>query len=133
MILVAANVATTKTTSRSPFINSLSAASAVSLRASAQDRVGGRRVEIELVALSPSGFEPNEIVRPAAPFMLVVDNYSEQDTISLIIEQEGRRLGRDRVVARENNDWNELIDLPAGVYTLREASHPDWTCRITLK
>jgi hypothetical protein len=30
-------------------------------------------------------------------------------------------------------DWQEVVALSAGQYTLSEASHANWVCRITIK
>jgi hypothetical protein len=35
-------------------------------------------------------------------------------------------------VPREQQDWNDIMELEPGSYVLTEAEHPKWTCRITI-
>lgn len=90
------------------------------------------RVETELVTIQPQGFEPKQITRPVGRFNLLVDNRSGLEDVSLQIDVEtGPRL-RSVHVNRSQLDWNDVFDLPPGNYTLTEANHSDWVCRITI-
>jgi hypothetical protein len=91
------------------------------------------RVEAELVTLTPTGFEPREIVRPPGPFLLSVDNYSGQDSVTLHLTAESHGRLREVAVPNRRRDWSEVVTLPPGRYTLVEASHPDWAFRITIR
>ena len=91
----------------------------------------GSPLEVELIDLRPSGFEPHEINRPAGRFLLNVNNRSGMTPLSLSIQRENqsvaerKRLGKDLV-------WRKSIDLSPGHYVLREANHPGWQCLITI-
>lgn len=91
------------------------------------------RVEAELVTLKPTGFEPREISRPPGPFLLSVDNYSGQDSLTLHLTAESRGRLREMEVPNRRRDWSDVLTLPPGRYTLAEASHPDWVCHITIR
>lgn len=91
------------------------------------------RVEAELVTLNPTGFEPREIVRPPGPFLLSVDNYSGQGSVTLQLTAESRGRLREVAVPRRQRDWSEVLTLPPGRYTLAEANHPGWVCHITVR
>jgi hypothetical protein len=91
------------------------------------------RVEAELVTLTPTGFEPREIARPPGPFLLSVDNYSGQDSVTLHLTVESRGRLREVAVPGRQRDWSEVLTLPPGRYTLAEANHPGWVCHITIR
>jgi hypothetical protein len=89
--------------------------------------------EAELVTITPTGFEPNQINRLQGRFILAVDNRSGLDQVELYVEREtGSRtdvqLNRKRKLA-----WREIIDLPAGRYVLRAINNDDWRCAITIR
>jgi hypothetical protein len=90
------------------------------------------RVESELITILPTGFQPAEITRPPGRFLLAVENRSGISAIDFRLDAEpGNRIFQ---VNRtwERADWNELLHLPPGRYTLTEASHPEWRCVITI-
>jgi hypothetical protein len=90
------------------------------------------RVETVLVTITRFGFEPGEITRPQGKFFLEVDNRSELSEVDLRLEAEhGNRLHQKRV-PREQLDWLQELELRPGSYTLTEANHPEWVCRITI-
>ena len=90
------------------------------------------RVEGEIIAISPHGFEPAEITRPHKHFVLVIDNRSGLPEVNLRIDRErGNRL-REARVPRENRHWSDDLDLEPGRYVLSEATHPQWICHITI-
>jgi hypothetical protein len=89
------------------------------------------RLEAELVKIRPTGFEPAEITRPAGRFILAFQNSSGLEELLLQIEA-GRDRRRDVRMPWEKIDWNDVLDLPAGSYTVTEANHPDWIFRLTL-
>ena len=91
------------------------------------------RVEAELVTLTPTGFEPREIVRPPGPFLLSVDNYSGQVSLTLHLTAESRGRLRETAVPGRQRDWSEVLTLPPGRYTLAEVNHPGWVCHITIR
>jgi len=89
-------------------------------------------LQVELVTITPRGFEPAAITRPKGRFLLPVDNRSGLDEVTLRIDRvAGDRLHEARV-PRKELDWSEVVDLTPGQYLLTEASHPQWVCRFTI-
>jgi hypothetical protein len=90
------------------------------------------RVEVELITILPSGFEPKEITRPAGLFALAVENRSGLEDSELFLETEsGSRLHNAHMPNRKL-DWKQGLDLSPGSYVLGEVSHPEWRCVITI-
>ena len=103
-----------------------------SVSAAAQAPPTGEPLEAELIVIRPSGFEPSQVTRPAGRFILAVENRSGLDEVDLRLDREaGNRLQQVRV-PRSKLDWSGVVDPPPGTYVLTEASHPDWSCRITI-
>ncbi len=91
------------------------------------------RVEGEIIAISPQGFEPAEITRPHKHFVLVIENRSGLAEVNLRLDRErGGRL-REALVTREKLHWSDDLDLEPGRYVLSEATHPNWICHITIR
>lgn len=89
-------------------------------------------LQVELVTITPRGFEPAAISRSGGRFLLSVDNRSGLDEVTLRIDRvAGDRL-REARVPRKELDWSEVADLTPGQYVLTEASHPQWVCRFTI-
>lgn len=102
-----------------------------SVLAGAQVKPTPEEPEEVTLTLRADGFTPAEMTRPAGRFLLTVDNRSGvEELILLLTREDGERVRELRIPPRML-DWNEMIDLPAGHYTLREANHPSWVCRIT--
>ena len=90
------------------------------------------RVEGEIIAISPHGFEPAEITRVHKHFVLVIDNRSGLAEVNLRLDRDrGNRL-REVRVPREKRHWSDDLDLAPGRYLLSEANHPNWSCHITI-
>ncbi|MDQ3804574.1 MAG: hypothetical protein M3416_12165 [Acidobacteriota bacterium] len=88
--------------------------------------------EAEVITLTPTGFEPAEIYRPAGRVLLAVDNRSGEEEVVLRLEHEdGERVHEGRA-SRSANALRKAVNLRPGVYTLAEANHPEWQCRITI-
>jgi len=94
---------------------------------------GKQKIEGEIVTISPHGFEPTEITRPIGPFLLVLDNYSRLSVVSVLLSPGAGLPVLNVSVPREKRLWSDIVDLPPGSYTLREATHPGWVCRITIR
>lgn len=93
---------------------------------------GRERLETELVTVTPTGFEPVELTRPAGRFILDVDNRSGLEEVELRLDK--LRGARERAVrvSRTALDWRDTLRLQPGTYVLTEAHHPQWSCRITI-
>lgn len=91
-----------------------------------------RRLEAEILTISPSGFQPVEIARREGKFFLVVDDTSGLPELSLRLDREhGERVHAVRI-RREDRTLSHQLDLNPGRYVLTETNHPDWICRITI-
>jgi hypothetical protein len=101
-------------------------------RASLKPTQKPARIETEIITILPDGFQPKEVTRPFGRFNLMVDNRSGLADVSLQLDREaGSRLQAVQV-NRSQLDWNDVFDLPPGKYTLTEANHSEWVCRITI-
>jgi hypothetical protein len=98
---------------------------------SAQNKRAGRQVETELITIRPSGFEPSEVTRPAGEFILMVENRSGRGADLHLYSETGARL-REVMSSDEEPDWNDVMDLHPGRYTLTDASLPELECHITV-
>lgn len=101
-------------------------------QAPAQARTPDRRIEAEIITLRPNGFDPAEITRPAGEFLLTVDNRSGVHELDLRLDREGGGRQHEARTPKGKRGWNRLVNLPPGRYTLSEANHPDWVCRVTI-
>jgi hypothetical protein len=89
------------------------------------------RFEAELITIREWGCEPQQINRPVGPFMLVVQNQSGLPEIDLsLVEESGRP--RHKLPDANALRWKQRLELPPGAYSIKEASHPDWQCQITI-
>lgn len=94
-------------------------------------RANVERGNVAIIALQPSGFDPENIIGLGSPFVLSVDNRTGLEDILLVLsDPAGNKLREIRLLRRRK--WKELINLPSGRYTLTEAGHPDWNCQITV-
>lgn len=90
------------------------------------------RVEAEVITILPTGFNPSAVTRPRGRFLILVDNRSGLDEVTLRLDQvAGHRL-REVRLTKEERILRRVEDLPPGEYLLTEADHPDWACRITI-
>lgn len=92
----------------------------------------GQQLQMQLITIRPTGFDPSEISLRAEPFRLAIDNKSGLDEVTLRLSREGGSQVREKRLPRGQLKWREKINLPPGVYLLTEATHPDWHCRITV-
>jgi hypothetical protein len=93
--------------------------------------VSSASLDAEHITLRSTGFEPNEITRPAGRFLLAIDNVAGMGEMSFrLINQSGAVL-RD-FPANGRFRLRQIVDLPSGRYALVEIKHPHWVCRITI-
>ena len=90
------------------------------------------QLEVERITIRESGFDPEEIRRPAGQVIVAVDNRSGLEEMRLRLEREGGQRLVDITVNRRKLDWRKRIDLQPGRYRLTEVSHPDWLCKIII-
>lgn len=89
--------------------------------------------EAEIIVLRPWGFEPKEISRGPGPFFLAVDNHSGLDEVNVSLDRETGPKLHAVGVSKNRPKWRQKVTLPPGTYLLRETSHPEWECRITIQ
>lgn len=92
-----------------------------------------KRVEVEVITITPDGFEPQEIVRPAGPFLLAVTNRSGIDSLNLQLVTERRDKLREKSLPLETPRWREVINPPPGRYVITEANHPEWAFSLIIQ
>ena len=88
-------------------------------------------VETVSVTLHANGFEPSETVRAGGTFNLSVSNQSGVGTLSLKLTRDNGELVQEIAVAQGTAQATVEVTLPAGGYTLTEATHPAWLFHIT--
>lgn len=88
------------------------------------------RIEAETITLSPTGFEPAEIRRPAGRFLLAVNDLSGLDETAIRLESEGGQVLHEAMLGRRQQKWRKVVDLTAGAYVLTVAGSPEWRCQI---
>ena len=90
------------------------------------------KLEVERITIREWGCEPKQINRGAGPFLLVIQNQSGLPEIDLSLVEESGRV-RNRVPDTRNAlTWRQRLELPPGTYSIKETSHPDWQCQITI-
>ena len=89
-------------------------------------------VEAEVITILLTGFKPSEITRPRGQFVILVDNQSGLDDLTLRLQRVGGQKLREVRQTKKEQFVRQLEDLPPGEYQLTEAEHPDWVCRITI-
>ena len=90
-------------------------------------------IDAELITILARGFEPAEINRPAGRFVLAIDDRSGLEEVVLRLERQDGQANDGFRTRRNQSEIRKVVDLPPGVYLLREARHPDWVCRITIR
>jgi hypothetical protein len=91
------------------------------------------QIETMRVTITTIGFDPDELTHPAGQVTLAVDNRSGLEEVRLRLDREGGERLVDVLVERGQLDWHDTVTLSAGHYTLTEANHPEWSCRITVE
>jgi len=95
--------------------------------ASAQQ--GGRdELRIELTS---SGFTPSEVQHAPGRFAIAVDNNTLAGEYTLRLKASDGTVLNEVQVQKGSSAWT--VNLQTGTYTLTEASHADWTCRIVVQ
>jgi hypothetical protein len=132
-ILAAATLAAKAFPTRDPAPESVTTPAAAAAPAPARAPASAQsEAEAEVITLTPEGFEPAEIYRPAGRVLLAVDNRSGEEELVLRLEREdGERVHEGRA-PRSSSALRKALNLRPGVYTLTEANHAEWQCRITI-
>lgn len=94
-------------------------------------------VQVELLTVLSTGFDPAEIMRASGPFLLLVENRSGVDlgTLQLLPVGDGSQSAApllETSIGKGQRDWSARVELPAGVYVLKQVDEPGWSCKITI-
>jgi hypothetical protein len=96
-------------------------------RATAQQ--GGRdEVRIELTS---NGFAPGEVQHAPGRFAIAVENSTLSGEYTLRLKADDGTILNEFQVQKGSSAWT--VNLQTGTYTLTEADHPQWTCRIVVQ
>ncbi len=83
------------------------------------------------IQLSNEGFNPSEVQHAAGTFAIAVENSNIEGDYTLRLKAADGTVVKEVQVQKGSTAWT--VTLAAGVYTLTEASHPQWLCRITVQ
>jgi hypothetical protein len=90
---------------------------------------GGRdEVRIEL---TNNGFVPAEVTHLAGTFAIAVENTSTGNEYTLRLKAEDGTVLKEIQVQKGSTAWT--VSLQPGLYTLTEANHQQWICRIHIQ
>jgi hypothetical protein len=90
------------------------------------------QIRTELITILPTGFDPTEIRLTDGQFRIAVDNKSGLDEVTLRLTREGGARVREMRLPMGQLKWREKLNLRDGAYSLTEANHANWRCRIVV-
>lgn len=89
--------------------------------------------EVELVMLRPHGFEPAVITRKPGKFLLVVKNHSGVvEGVALSVRNSAAQSLQQANLPLQRMNWDSVLNLQPGAYTLTADNNPDWSCSIVI-
>lgn len=83
------------------------------------------------IQLDGNGFSPAEVQHAAGTFAILVDNSNVSGEYTLRLKDAEGAVIKEVQVQKGSAAWT--VTLAAGEYTLTEAGHPQWLCRITVQ
>lgn len=83
------------------------------------------------IQLSSDGFSPSAVQHAAGTFAIVVENTDVEGDYTLRLKAADGTVVKEVQVQKGSAAWT--VTLTAGEYTLTEAGHPQWECRITVQ
>ena len=83
------------------------------------------------IQLGTNGFTPSEVQHAAGTFAIAVDNTGVSGEYTLRLKGSDGTVIKEVQVQKGSAAWT--ITLSAGEYTLTEANHAEWSCRITVQ
>jgi hypothetical protein len=81
--------------------------------------------------LGSNGFTPGEVQRAAGTFGIAVENSALPGEYTLQLKAQDGTVIKEVQVHQGSVAWT--VTLSAGEYSLIEAGHPQWLCRITVQ
>ncbi len=97
-----------------------------------QAKALSQETEVITTTLGPSGFTPSQLSHSAGHFDLKVINESGQQQIDLRVEDASGERVAGAQISSKVRVWVGQLDLAPGAYVLSEATHPGWTCSMTV-
>jgi hypothetical protein len=98
-------------------------------------------LEVEVVTVRPTGFEPSQITRPPGPYILLIENRSGLDYVTLNLSYltvPSNPLTKafptsifQVQMPRGQMDWTTVIPGTPGQYSLKESNHSNWSCSVS--
>lgn len=89
--------------------------------------------EVELITITPDGFQPAAITRPSGLFAIAYENYSGMSSVSPRIDAQSGVNLHHLSMSLLTRAWIGEFNLAPGKYFIRELSHPDWSCVLTIE
>lgn len=83
------------------------------------------------IKIGSNGFAPSETQHAAGTFAIAVENTVEAEEYRLMLKAADGTVLKEIPVQKGSAAWT--VTLAAGQYTLTEASHAEWLCRITVQ
>lgn len=83
------------------------------------------------IALTSSGFVPGEVQHAPGTFAISVENGTLPGEYTLQLRAGDGTVLNEFRVQKGSSAWT--VSLQAGTYTLTEANHSEWTCRIVVQ
>jgi hypothetical protein len=93
-------------------------------------RSQGGRDEVR-IELTNNGFVPAEVTHLAGTFAIAVENTSTGNEYTLRLKAEDGTVLKEIQVQKGSTAWT--VSLQPGLYTLTEANHQQWICRIQVQ
>ena len=90
----------------------------------------GTRDEVR-IELTGNGFTPNEVQHAPGRFAIAVENSTLSGEYTLRLKAQDGTILNEFQVQKGSSAWT--VTLQTGTYTLTEADHPQWTCRILVQ
>lgn len=131
VLLAAAVVIVSAATLMRPGPNSKASAQASNVQLPERNRKIAQ-MESELITITPHGFEPQEITRPAGSFLLFIEDRSGFEQVSPQVSRLAGLRVFSLTISREQPDWSDVLNLQPGVYMVSDPDHPTWLCRVTI-
>ena len=83
------------------------------------------------IEIGSGGFAPAQAQHAAGTFAIAVENSAIAGEYTLRLKDAAGAIVKEIQVQKGSAAWT--VTLSAGEYTLTEANHPQWLCRITVQ
>ena len=90
------------------------------------------KLTVERVTIFPYGFEPEELTVHPVPFLLTIDDRAGTDDFAFQLVTQQNQPVLQTAIASGSSSTHKQLTLAPGKYSLKETSHPDWVCTITV-